>query len=257
MRYALVLEYDGSHFHGWQRQPDAPSVQQCVEQALSLVADTPVITTCAGRTDAGVHATAQVVHFDTDITRTAKAWLRGCNSHLPDTIRVRWAGEVGEGFHARYSALQRTYRYRILQGGSASARRSVHSWWLPNNLDIAAMREAAAALPGEHDFSAFRAVSCQARSAHRFVSSVSLGATGELLSITISANAFLHNMVRIIVGSLVAVGRAEHEPSWIAELLRGRDRTRAAVTAPARGLCLVGVRYAQPHRLPSERCQAG
>lgn len=251
MRYALVLEYDGRSFHGWQRQIEVSTVQGALEHALSSVAAHTIATTCAGRTDAGVHASAQVVHFDSTANRPPHAWRLGGNAHLPDGVGITWSGTVGAGFHARFSAVERRYRYRILCRRTAGGLDAGRAWCLNYPLDIAAMRAAAALMLGEHDFSAFRAASCQARSAHRRITALDINVAGDALAIDVRANAFLHNMVRIIVGVLVAVGRGEHPPRWVRELLEGRDRRRSGMTAPAAGLCLTGVRYEAPHKIPS------
>ncbi len=252
MRHALVIEYDGRPFHGWQRQPDAVTVQQQVETALSKVADRPVSVICAGRTDAGVHARAQVVHFDTDAQRRDVAWRLGVNATLPPAISVLWAGPVADGFHARFSATERTYTYVIENRTSRSALYEGRVWWVHRGLCVGAMREAAAGLLGEHDFSAFRSAACQAATPNRYVAGIDVARRGDYVAITVSANAFLQNMVRIIAGVLVRIGAGEQSPAWIGELLRERDRRRAGVTAPATGLYLTGVSYPDPHDIPSD-----
>lgn len=253
MRYALVLEYDGRGFRGWQRQPDAPTVQASVEDALGAIADHPVAVTCAGRTDAGVHAIAQVVHFDSVARRETVAWMLGANTHLPATISVVWAAPVAADFHARFSAVERSYRYVILNRSARSALHAGRAWCVHRRLSLQPMRAAARALVGEHDFSAFRAAACQSRSPLRCVTQLEIAAAGDYIVIDISANAFLHNMVRIVAGVLVAVGSGRRAPEWVAAVLESRDRTLAGATAPADGLYLTGVRYAAPHEIPAQR----
>jgi tRNA pseudouridine38-40 synthase len=232
-RLALVVEYDGSAFHGWQVQPDARTVQAELERALANVAAEPVATVCAGRTDTGVHALSQVVHIDLPCSRPHNAWTMGVNSHLPDDVRVLSATPVGADFHARFGALSRTY-------------------WQREPLDAAAMREAATFLLGEHDFSAFRASSCQAPNPIRTVHALNVTSDGPWLRIEITANAFLQNMVRIVVGTLLRVGRGEADPSWVAQVLRAADRRHRGKTAPPQGLYFAGVRYEARFGVPSE-----
>ncbi len=248
MRYAAIIEYDGAPFSGWQRQPEAPSVQAAVETALSRVADQDIATVCAGRTDAGVHAMAQVVHFDSATGRTPRSWMLGANSNLPATVSVTWAGEVAEDFSARFSAIERSYRYRIINRSSRSV--DPRAWCIPRRLEVERMRAAATAFPGERDFSAFRAADCQANTASRFVSALEIDRYGDEIVIRVSANAFLKNMVRIITGVLVEIGSGAREPAWVSELLASGDRTRGGVTAPAQGLSLVQVRYPSQCGIP-------
>lgn len=244
MRIALGIEYDGSGFSGWQRQqPGVRTVQQAVEEALSQVADHAVEVSCAGRTDAGVHATAQVIHFDTDAVRPEKAWLLGGNTALPADARVLWMREQDSEFHARYSATARSYRYVILNRRVGSALERQRVGWEYRPLALAPMQAAARHLLGEHDFSSFRAAQCQAKHARRCVESLVVGGDGEYVFVDITANAFLHHMVRNIVGVLMAIGRGEQSEDWTRELLALGDRTQGGVTAPAAGLYLVGVRY--------------
>lgn len=251
MRNVLVIEYDGRPFHGWQRQTNAATVQQHVETAIGRVADRPVSVICAGRTDAGVHARAQVVHFDTDAVRRDVAWRLGVNAGLPPAISVVWAGGARDDFHARFSAVERRYCYLIQNRSSRSALYDGRVWWVHRALDVEAMRAAAGGLLGEHDFSAFRSANCQAATPHRYVSHIDIARRGEFVAITIAANAFLQNMVRIIAGVLVQIGSGDKPVAWIEELLCERDRRRAGVTAPAGGLYLAAVRYASPHAIPS------
>ena len=252
MRIALGVEYDGSAYFGWQRQLLEQTVQSRVEAALSRVANHPVRVVCAGRTDTGVHATGQVVHFDTEAQRDAGNWVRGANANLPHDIRVQWSMLVGDDFHARFSARRRSYRYIILNRPVASAllRQRVCHEYRP--LDHAHMQTAALALVGEHDFSSFRAAGCQARSPRREVYRLAVSRAGECVYIDVEANAFLHHMVRCIAGVLLAIGRGEQANGWAAEVLAARDRTLSGVNAPPGGLYLVQVRYARQFGLPLE-----
>ena len=252
-RVAARIEYHGGHYHGWQAQPQlsVPTVQEALEAALGEVAGEPIRTTCAGRTDTGVHGFAQVVHFDDPAGRSLKAWVMGTNRHLPDDIRVHWAKDVGETFHARFSATSRRYRYIICNSPVRPAllTRTV-SWWR-HSLDLDLMNQAAARLIGERDFSAFRAASCQAASPNRCVTSCEVTRRGDYVIVDISANAFLHHMVRNIVGSLLSVGSQSHSVEWFEKVLEGGDRTQAAETAPADGLYLVSVTYPDEFCLPA------
>ena len=250
-RIAVGIEYDGAAFHVWQRQPHAGSVQETVEGALSRVADCPVELICAGRTDAGVHARAQVAHFDTQAQRSERAWLLGANSELPATVNLRWVVPVAEQFHARFSALRRCYRYLLLNQTTRSALAAGRALVVHRPLDLAAMQRAALDLIGEHDFSAFRAVECQARSPVRRIEQLALGRRGAWVSVEVTANAFLHHMVRNIVGSLVYVRKGNHAPAWIGGVLASRDRALAAPTLGAAGLYLAHVSYDAKWGLPS------
>jgi tRNA pseudouridine38-40 synthase len=252
MRIALGIEYDGTDFFGWQRLSDGNSIQVAVENALSFVADESIGVVCAGRTDAGVHAYCQVVHFDTTAQRSERGWMLGANSRLPASVAVRWALPVAADFHARFGARARRYRYLILNRRVRPALQARYVTWERRSLDAAAMHEAAQALIGEHDFSAFRTVACQARTPTRCVHAISVIRDGEQLLIDIQANAFLHHMVRNIVGSLLPVGRGEQAPTWIAQLLAGRDRAVAGPTAPAQGLLFLGPSYPPECGLPAE-----
>ncbi len=252
MRVAVVLEYDGSAFAGWQLQePEVRTVQACVEAALSRIADHPVRVTCAGRTDAGVHATYQVVHFDTPAHRPPHAWVLGANSHLPPEVAVRWAGVVPEDFHARFSAQARTYRYLILNRPVRPTFLARRVTWTHRPLDEARMAEAARDLVGEHDFSAYRALGCQAKSPVRTVHRLEVLRQGELVILEVEANAFLHHMVRNMAGVLMEIGAGRRPAGWAREVLEGRDRTLGGVTAPPDGLYLVGVRYPERYGLPA------
>ncbi|MGL4734530.1 MAG: tRNA pseudouridine(38-40) synthase TruA [Enterovibrio sp.] len=250
MRIALGVEYDGKPFFGWQRQREVPSVQQTLEEALSRIANEPIALQCAGRTDAGVHATGQVVHFDVKTERPLRAWTMGGNTHLPDHIAVRWAQEVSEDFHARFSATARRYRYVIYNSvlRPAILRHGVSHYHEP--LDEKKMHEAGQYLLGENDFSSFRAVMCQSKTPWRNVHHLRVVRSGPFVIVDIKANAFLHHMVRNIVGSLLEVGCHRQEPQWLAWLLAQRDRTLAAATAKAQGLYLVEVDYPENFALP-------
>lgn len=244
MRIALGIEYDGSGYHGWQaQQPGVDSVQSRVDQAVSSVADHPVKVVCAGRTDAGVHATGQVVHFDTEAERDPRAWVQGVTSRLPDNIAVKWAKPVRDDFHARFSAFARRYRYVILNEPVRPAILGTHVSWQYRPLDAGRMHDAGQQLLGENDFSAFRAAGCQSNTPMRFLSALQVRRQGSLVVIEVRANAFLHHMVRNIAGSLMEVGCGRREPGWIAELLASRDRSLAAPTASPYGLYLVQVDY--------------
>jgi tRNA pseudouridine38-40 synthase len=243
MRVACAVEYDGAAFSGWQRQEHARSVQAAVERALSLVADHPVQVCCAGRTDAGVHATWQVIHFETDAKRSQRSWLLGANSNLPDDVRLLQVQPVDERFHARFSATARSYRYVILNRAVPSALLRQRVTWEHRRLDVPEMQRGGNYLVGEHDFSSFRAVACQAKSPVRTVHRLEVLRCGDMVYLDIEANAFLHHMVRNIAGVLLTVGRGDRPAEWVEEVLEHRDRTRGGVTAPAGGLYLVGVRY--------------
>lgn len=251
----MGIEYDGTAYNGWQRQKSGTGVQELVERALAAVADAPVDTVCAGRTDAGVHAAGQVVHFDSAASRTGRNWVLGVNSNLPPDINALWAVPVSRDFHARYSATARTYRYLILNRLTRSALYRHRAWWLHRPLDLAPMRQAAAALLGEHDFSAFRAAGCQASTPNRRVLALELERHGDWVTVTIAANAFLQHMVRNIVGLLAAIGSGEEGPAWAAQVLASRDRREGGMTAPAHGLTLIAVAYPEHFALPN--CGSG
>jgi len=251
MRFALGVEYDGSDFSGWESQPRRRSVQSTLETALACVADGPVATVCAGRTDAGVHAIAQVVHFDSVAKRAPHEWVMGTNSNLPGDVSVRWANPVAEPFHARYSAVYRYYRYVILNRRQRPALLRRRAAWERSPLQVAAMRAAAEYLLGEQDFSSFRAAGCQAKSAVRNVVGLEVHRRGDLVFIDIAANGFLQHMVRNVAGVLIEVGKGKREPAWAKELLEARDRTRAAATAPPQGLYLSRIDYPPEHGLPA------
>ena len=250
MRIALGVEYDGSWFCGWQTQPAGCAVQDALERALSAVASEPVDTVCAGRTDAGAHALAQVVHFDTGVQRPETAWVRGVNTLLPPACAVNWSRPVAGDFHARYSALARCYRYLLLNHPVRPAADQARVGWFHLPLDLEKMQLAARLLIGEHDFSAFRSSECQAKTPVRTLTRLDLARRGEHLVFDFRANAFLHHMVRNIVGSLVYVGKGKYPPEWLGEVLAGRDRNRAAPTFEAAGLYLSRVEYDARWNLP-------
>lgn len=252
-RIAAGIEYLGSAYCGWQSQEHARSVQQQLQVALSSVADEPVSVFAAGRTDAGVHALGQVAHFDTTADRPSRAWLLGANSQLPEDINLTWVREVGPAFDARRSAYARTYHYLILNGPVRSALGHQRCWWMPRALDVGVMNRAASSVLGEHDFSAFRAAECQARTAVRDLQRLALRRHGEQVIVECRANAFLHHMVRNLVGSLVSIGRGDRPPEWLGVLLDGRDRRAAGITAPACGLYLSEVHYPRELGLPPPR----
>lgn len=251
-RIACRVEYDGSRYNGWQSQPHAGSrsVQDVVESGLAAVATRPVRTHCAGRTDTGVHGYAQIIHFEAPIQRSPKSWVMGANANMPPDVRLHWALPVPPDFHARFSALSRRYRYLIANTPVRPALMAAQLTWQRRPLDHGAMHAEAQSLLGERDFSAFRAASCQSSSPMRNVQAVSVIRRGDLVVVDIRANAFLHHMVRNIVGSLLAVGAGRAAPGWLAQLLEGRDRTLAADTAPAAGLYLVEVEYPASFGLP-------
>lgn len=253
-RIALGIEYNGKDFHGWQRQrkPEVATVQSSLEHALAQVATLPIQVHCAGRTDAGVHGAGQVVHFDAAVERPLKAWVHGVNTFLPPSIRVLWAQAVAGEFHARHSALSRRYQYWIINTPVASALIAGGVTHYPFPLDAAAMHNAAQALLGEQDFSAFRAASCESRTPMRNVQRVTVSRHDDFICVDIQANAFLLHMVRNIVGSLLEVGSQRRPERWIAELLNGRDRKQAAPTAKPDGLYLYRVEYPDQYQLPRD-----
>jgi tRNA pseudouridine38-40 synthase len=226
-------------------------VQDALERALAAIAGAPVSVTCAGRTDRGVHARGQVAHFDTEASRPDAAWVRGTNALLPDSVAVRWSAAVADDFHARYSALSRTYRYELINRPVRPAIAARYAGWFHAALDLPAMRDAAAVLVGEHDFSAFRSAECQAKSPVRTVHSLEVGRNGEKIDFVIRANAFLHHMVRNIVGTLVYVGKDRRPAQWVKEILDSRDRSRAAPTFAPEGLYLEAVEYDRKWNLPA------
>ncbi|SMB30248.1 pseudouridylate synthase I [Sterolibacterium denitrificans] len=251
-RIALGIEYDGAAFHGWQSQPHGQTVQDVLEQAIGQVAAQPIRVHCAGRTDAGVHALNQVVHFDCApaSVRPQQAWIRGVNAHLPSSVCVRWAQPVAADFHARFDARARHYCYLLHNHPVRPALMHGRLGWHHHPLDAARMQAAAQALLGEHDFSAFRAAECQAKSAVKIMQQATVRRHGELIIFEFRADAFLQHMVRNMVGALVAVGNGREAVDSIARLLASGDRRRAAPTFSAAGLYLVGVDYAPHWNIP-------
>jgi tRNA pseudouridine38-40 synthase len=249
-RFAAGLEYDGRAYSGWQHQPGLNTVQGVLQGALSRVADSPVDCVCAGRTDAGVHASGQVVHFDSDAARSERGFRLGANSYLPDDVSVVWLREIAAHFHARFAATARSYRYVILNRESRPGLATGRVTWQRRPLDDARMHAAAQTLVGEHDFSAFRAIECQSKSPMRRVESIDITRDGDRVTLSITANAFLHHMVRNIAGLLMSVGEGESPAERVAAVLAGRDRKASAATAPPDGLYLVSVRYPAEFGLP-------
>lgn len=251
MRLALGLEYDGSAFTGWQTQPGGTGVQDALERALETFASHAIRTICAGRTDAGVHATYQVVHFDTEVDRPLRSWVRGVNRWLPRAAAVRWAVRVPDDFHARFGARARRYDYWLLNDAVRSPLADGRVGWVYRPLDDEAMRAAAVHLIGTHDFTSFRAAECQAASPFRELRELRVDRFGRLLRLRFVANAFLHHMVRNLVGTLVYVGLGRQPPDWVREVVRARDRDAAAPTFAAAGLYLTHVQYDPLLALPA------
>ncbi|MDH3440818.1 MAG: tRNA pseudouridine(38-40) synthase TruA [Gammaproteobacteria bacterium] len=251
MRIAIGIEYDGGNYVGWQRQKSGTGIQELLENAIAVVANEPVDTICAGRTDAGVHATGQVAHFDTRATRSERGWILGINSNLPDDINVTFAREVDDEFHARFGARSRTYRYLILNRLVRSSLYRNRAWWVREPLDDSLMSEAATHLLGEHDFSAFRAAGCQASSPVRTVMDLEVTRIDDWITIAVTANAFLQHMVRNLSGTLVAIGRGDEQPGWARQVLESRDRKAAGIAAPPHGLFFVSVSYPASFQMPS------
>jgi len=252
-RIALGLEYDGSQFEGWQTQPHGRTLQDTLEQAIACFTQEPApASICAGRTDTGVHALEQVVHFDTQRERAPISWVRGVNRYLPAALAVRWATPVASEFHARYCARRRCYEYWILNQGARAPLLTQRTGWVFRALDVEAMRAAAGHLLGTHDFSAFRSAQCQSATPVRTMHQCDVDRVAPaLVRVRVSANAFLHHMVRNLVGALVSVGTGRHPSSWVAEILQARDRTRAAPTIEAGGLYLTSVEYDSRWGLPA------
>ena len=250
-RVALGLAYDGAGWHGWQTQPGGRTVQDTVERALQSFLNEPVNTICAGRTDTGVHALEQVLHLDTTVQRRAESWVRGVNAFLPPSIRIQWACEVADDFHARYSAMARSYFYVLRSSRVATPILHGKVGWTHRPLDLKAMQAAAKEVLGEHDFSAFRSSECQAASPVRSMHSLEVMQAGDFYLFHFRANAFLHHMVRNLMGALVEVGQGKREAQWMAELLQHRDRRLASATFPAAGLYLAKAEYPPSFGLPS------
>ena len=243
MRMALGVSYDGRPWSGWQTQPNGQTVQDHLESALKQFVGQPTGTVCAGRTDTGVHATAQVVHVDVSIDRAATAWVRGLNSLLPDSIAIQWASPVSSEFHARFSALSRSYTYLILNTPVRQPLWAGRAGWCFRPLDIEQMLRGARRLLGEHDFSSFRSSQCQAASPVRTMYDIGIERRGDLVLVRLKANAFLHHMVRNIVGELVLLGQGKNDLAHFERVLKAKDRTQAAPTYSASGLYLTGVEY--------------
>ncbi|MDB5968094.1 MAG: tRNA pseudouridine synthase [Hydrocarboniphaga sp.] len=250
-RWAAAVEYVGTRYSGWQSQPHAISVQGELEAALSRVAAHPVAISAAGRTDAGVHGYAQVIHFDSLSVRSPYAWLLGTNANLPADISLRWVQAVRDDFHARHSAVARRYRYVMHNSRARSALLSDRAAWLAWTLDADAMHRAAQHLAGELDFSAFRGSQCQSNTPMRCITDIAVHRENDFVLLDIRANAFLHHMVRNIAGTLIEVGSGRRSEAWVAEVLAGRDRTRAGMTAPAQGLYFVAADYPSEFGIPA------
>ncbi len=250
MRIALGVEYDGSGYNGWQSQPDVPNVQDALQRALSGIAGEDISILAAGRTDTGVHALEQVVHFDTGVHRPLSAWVRGTNAMLPRDIAVLWAHAVPDEFHARFSAQARSYQYVLVNRPSRIGVHHGKVGWFHAPLDVAAMREAARYLLGEHDFSSFRAAECQAKTPVKILTRLDIQQRGDTIFFDLTANAFLHHMVRNIVGCLIYVGKGKHPPSWMKEVLEQRNRIHAAPTFAPDGLYLQRIHYDPKWNLP-------
>ncbi|MEB0138025.1 MULTISPECIES: tRNA pseudouridine(38-40) synthase TruA [unclassified Undibacterium] len=255
-RLVLGVQYDGADWHGWQTQPDGHTVQDALERALQQFCGAPVSTVCAGRTDAGVHGLEQVVHFDSDLRRAPYSWVNGVNAFLPASIAVQWAKELPldplsqDNFHARFSARARTYHYVLYNARIRKPMWVGRAGWVFRPLEVEPMREAARHLIGEHDFSAFRAAACQAKTPVKHLYDLQIRQQGELIVFSLRASAFLHHMVRNIVGSLLAVGQGKHSPEWLAEVLQSRDRSLAAPTFMPDGLYLAKIDYEKKWELP-------
>jgi tRNA pseudouridine38-40 synthase len=250
MRIAAIVEYDGSHFCGWQLQDDVRTVQGDIEQALGVVANEPVRVITAGRTDTGVHASGQVIHFDVSAQRTGRSWIRGANSNLAQDVAVIWAEEVDPDFHARFSATGRHYQYVILNRPVHPTYLNRRVTWDYRPLDIDRMRAGAAHLAGTHDFSSYRTVHCQAKDPVRELRLLEIHRRGDFVFLHVYANAFLHHMVRNIAGVLMTIGAGEREPEWAKQVLEARDRTQGGITAPPDGLYLTAVEYPQKFNIP-------
>lgn len=252
VRLALGVEYDGRAFHGWQRQKDLPTLQAHLEAALAQIANHPVLTHCSGRTDAGVHASNQVIHFETTAQRPLTAWVRGVNCLLPPAMAVRWVRQVSQDFHARYSAYRRRYRYLLLNRPQRPGLWTGRVGWHHSPLELEAMQEAAQCLLGWHDFSAFRAAECQAKTPVKLLTQADVHRDGELYIFDFEANAFLHHMVRNLVGNLLFVGKGAWRPAQLRSVLESRDRSRSAMTFTPDGLYFRGPRYEAAHAIPED-----
>lgn len=255
MRIALGVEYDGAHFCGWQSQPEKCGVQDSIEDAIMNIANQPIRVHAAGRTDTGVHALMQVVHFESEVIRPLSAWVRGVNAFLPPTVRVIWAHVVDDDFHARFSATQRHYQYLLVNQPTASAIYADKAGWYHLPLDISAMQAAIVYLQGEHDFSAFRASECQAKTPIRNLTTATVATHGGSIVFNFSANAFLQHQVRNMVGALIYVGNGKYSPEWIKSLLAEKNRTLSPPTFSPNGLYLTGVVYDAKYNLPNTQRQ--
>ena len=253
MRIAIGIEYDGTAYNGWQRQSHGVGVQTVIENALSKIANESIETICAGRTDSGVHAIAQVVHFDSKVKRTMRNWLFGINSNLPDDVNACWAKIVDQNFHARFSAISRSYRYLILNKSVRSSLHRNRAWWIHRPLNEFDMQRAADHLLGEHDFSAFRAAGCRASTPIREISNIRINRDGDWIAIDVTANAFLQHMVRNIAGLLATIGQGEANSALVREVLESCDRKKGGVAAPAHGLTLMKIDYPDKFDLPIAR----
>jgi tRNA pseudouridine38-40 synthase len=253
MRIAIGIEYDGTAYNGWQRQSHGVGVQTVIENALSKIANESIETICAGRTDSGVHAIAQVVHFDSKVKRTMRNWLFGINSNLPDDVNACWVKIVDQNFHARFSAISRSYRYLILNKSVRSSLHRNRAWWIHRPLNEFDMQRAADHLLGEHDFSAFRAAGCRASTSIREISNIRINRDGDWIAIDVTANAFLQHMVRNIAGLLATIGQGEANSALAKEVLESCDRKKGGVAAPAHGLTLMKIDYPDKFDLPIAR----
>ncbi len=251
MKIALGIEYAGRHYFGWQKQDISPTIQEVLESALSEIADENIRVVCAGRTDTGVHALQQVVHFETKSQREPQAWILGTNTKLPNDIAVTWVLNVDDDFHARFSAENRTYQYIILNRQARPAILNGLVTWEYRKLDLERMQQASQCLIGEHDFSSFRAAACQANTPIRTIHKLEINKLRDCFLITICANAFLHHMVRNIAGVLMAVGQGKKEISWATDVLAAKDRKAGGVTASPDGLYLVNIKYPEKYIIPS------
>ena len=253
MKIALGIEYCGTRFFGWQRQIGVRTIQQSIEEALSFVANHPVTTICAGRTDTGVHAVQQIIHIETQVIRELHSWVFGSNVNLPEDVSVLWARQVDDDFHARFSATARIYRYLIMDRSSRPGLHAGKVTWVYRQLNVEKMQEAADYLIGEHDFTSYRAIACQAKSPVRTVKQISLDRHNEIIVMTIEANAFLHHMVRNIAGVLINIGYGKEKPVWAKRVLDAHDRTKGSVTAPPHGLYLLNVEYPGKYLFPDAK----
>lgn len=253
MKIALGIEYVGRNYYGWQKQSISPTIQETLESSLAEIANEKITVICAGRTDTGVHAIQQVVHFETSSVREPHAWVLGTNTKLPSDIAVCWAKNIDDDFHARFSAERRTYQYLILNRSTRPAILSGLATWQYQQLDLERMQLAAECFVGENDFTSYRAVACQADSPIRTVHKLKIEKLDDMFVITICANAFLHHMVRNIAGVLMDIGHGKQKVEWAAEVLAAKDRTVAGMTASPDGLYLVNIQYPERFAIPSPK----